>query len=162
MILNTNTSAFMCYEQHIAAGLIALAFYNVRYLFLCKVDNIFIYKVMPLRLNYLLLLLAGKDEDDIIQEKKLQKLDRKKYHKEQDVVMDEPLPKATGHEAMLEKKALRRQHARAREDSPELLKEKDVMWGKLEKKRPLATLQTHCFSQNNLPQIYYQPIHTTR
>ena len=49
--------------------------------------------------------------------------------KEQDVVMDELLPKATSREAMLEKKALRRQHARAPEDSPELLKEKDVMGG---------------------------------
>ena len=119
----------MCYEQHLAADLIALLLYNVGYLFLCRVDIINIYKVLPLKLNCLFLLLAGKDEDDIIQEKKLQKLDRKKYHKEQDVVMDELLPKATGREAMLEKKALRREQARAREDSPELLKEKDVMGG---------------------------------
>lgn len=73
--------------------------------------------------------LLGKDEDDIIQEKKLQKLERKKYKKDQEVLMDELLPKATGREAMLEKKALRREQARAREDSPENFKEKDVMGG---------------------------------
>lgn len=75
------------------------------------------------------LLQPGKDEDDIIQEKKLQKLERKKYKKDQEVLMDELLPKATGREAMLEKKALRREQARAREDSPENFKEKDVMGG---------------------------------
>ena len=58
-----------------------LPFYNVGHLFLCKVDIIIIDKVMPLKLNCLFLLLAGKDEDDIIQEEKLQKLDRRKYHK---------------------------------------------------------------------------------
>jgi hypothetical protein len=30
-----------------------LTFYNVEYLFLCKVDIIIIYKVMPLKLNCL-------------------------------------------------------------------------------------------------------------
>jgi hypothetical protein len=63
----------MCYEQHIAADLIALAFYNVGYMFLCKVDIIIIYKVMPLELNCLLLLLAGKDEDDIISREEVTK-----------------------------------------------------------------------------------------
>ena len=38
--------------------------------------------------------------------------------KEQKEHLDEMLPKATGREAMLEKKAIRREQARAREDSP--------------------------------------------
>jgi hypothetical protein len=73
--------------------------------------------------------LLGKDEDDIIYEKKLQKLERKKFNKDQEVLMDELLPKATGREALLEKKALRREQARTREDSPEIFREKDVMGG---------------------------------
>lgn len=75
------------------------------------------------------LLPPGKDEDDIINEKKLQKLERKKFSKDQEVLMDELLPKATGREALLEKKALRREQARAREDSPEVFRERDVMGG---------------------------------
>ena len=73
--------------------------------------------------------LLGKDEDDIMYEKKLQKLERKKFNKDQEVLVDELVPKATGREAMLEKKALRREQARAREDSPEVFREKDVMGG---------------------------------
>jgi hypothetical protein len=73
--------------------------------------------------------LLGKDDDDIINEKKLQKLKRKKFNQEQEVLVDELLPKATGREALIEKKALRREQARAREDSPEIYREKDVMGG---------------------------------
>jgi hypothetical protein len=57
------------------------------------------------------------DEDDIPYEKKLQKLERKKFKKDHEVVMDEFLPKA-GREAMLEKKALCREQARICEDTP--------------------------------------------
>lgn len=71
----------------------------------------------------------GNDEDDIIYAKKLQKLERKKFGKDQEVLMDELLPKATGREALIEKKALRREQARAREDSPEIFRERDVMGG---------------------------------
>lgn len=89
-------------------------------------------KKVPLQLQTIIDVLklwhAGKDEDDITETKKLQKLERKKFHKEQEVVFDEMLPKATGREALLEKKALRREQARAREDSPEM-KERDVMGG---------------------------------
>lgn len=74
-------------------------------------------------------LAPGKDEDDIINEKKLQKLKRKKFNQEQEVLVDELLPKATGREALIEKKALRREQARAREDSPEIYRERDVMGG---------------------------------
>ncbi len=71
----------------------------------------------------------GRDEEDRILEKKMEKLERKKFHKAQDAVIDELLPKATGREALLEKKALRREQARNREDSPEIMKERDVMGG---------------------------------
>lgn len=75
------------------------------------------------------LLPPGKDEDYIVNEKKLQKLERKKFSKDQEVLMDELLPKATGREALIEKKALRREQARARQDSPEIFRERDVMGG---------------------------------
>lgn len=71
----------------------------------------------------------GKDEDDIINEKKLQKLEGKKFRKDQELLMEELLPKATGREALIEKKALRREQTRAREDSPEVFRERDVMGG---------------------------------
>lgn len=73
--------------------------------------------------------LLGKDEDDFINEKKLQKLEGKKFRKDQELLMEELLPKATGREALIEKKALRREQTRAREDSPEIFRERDVMGG---------------------------------
>lgn len=82
-----------------------------------------------IKLNHDEALALGRDEEDRILEKKMEKLERKKFHKAQDAVIDELLPKATGREALLEKKALRREQARNREDSPEIMKERDVMGG---------------------------------
>ncbi|CAK9197977.1 unnamed protein product [Sphagnum troendelagicum] len=82
-----------------------------------------------IKLNHDEALALGRDEENRILEKKTEKLERKKFHKAQDAVIDELLPKATGREALLEKKALRREQARNREDSPEIMKERDVMGG---------------------------------
>jgi len=71
----------------------------------------------------------SKDEDDIINEKKLQKSKRKQFSKDQEYLLEELLPKSTGREALIEKKALRREQARAREVSPEIFRERDVMGG---------------------------------
>lgn len=73
--------------------------------------------------------------------KKFEKLERKKYQKIQEEVLDELLPKATGRERMLEKRAINREQARGRKESPELANEKDLMGGgddfrvRLEKER---------------------------
>ncbi|XP_057823645.1 uncharacterized protein LOC131035897 isoform X2 [Cryptomeria japonica] len=61
--------------------------------------------------------------------KKIEKSERKKFQKMQEVALDELLPKATGRERLLEKKSLNREKARAREDSPEPIKEKDLLGG---------------------------------
>lgn len=61
--------------------------------------------------------------------KKFEKLERKKYQKMQEVVLDELLPKATGRERMVEKRAINREQARGREESPELAHDKDLMDG---------------------------------
>ena len=56
-------------------------------------------------------------------------LRRRQHRKEQEVAMEELVPKATGREAMMEKKAGRREEKRMRESSPEPVKEKDLMGG---------------------------------
>jgi len=61
--------------------------------------------------------------------KKFEKLERKKYQKIQEEVLDELLPKATGRERMLEKRVINREQARGREESPELANDKDLMGG---------------------------------
>ncbi|KAK9830029.1 hypothetical protein WJX72_009298 [[Myrmecia] bisecta] len=48
--------------------------------------------------------------------------ERKQWRLQQKEELDELLPKATGREALLEKKAARREAAKAREDSPDLVK----------------------------------------
>ncbi|GBG68584.1 hypothetical protein CBR_g3129 [Chara braunii] len=58
---------------------------------------------------------------------RLEKAKRKRHQKDQELVLDELLPKATGREALIEKKKLRREQRRQREESPELMKERDVM-----------------------------------
>lgn len=57
-----------------------------------------------------------------------EKLDRRRARKEQEELLEELAPKATGREAMIEKKLLRRAERKAREDSPEM-KESDVLGG---------------------------------
>ncbi|GAQ77728.1 hypothetical protein KFL_000030080 [Klebsormidium nitens] len=57
------------------------------------------------------------------------KLERKKWMQDQELLLDEMLPKATGREAALEKKAARREQQRGREDSPELMRDKDLLGG---------------------------------
>eukprot|EP00897_Mesotaenium_endlicherianum_P008562 jgi/Mesen1/7734/ME000407S06969 len=57
-----------------------------------------------------------------------EKVERKKMQKEHELVIDELLPKATGREAKVEQKAMRRQAAREREVSPEM-RERDIMGG---------------------------------
>ncbi|KAL3695055.1 hypothetical protein R1sor_008706 [Riccia sorocarpa] len=72
---------------------------------------------------------AVDEEEEYALAKKRERLDRKKFQKDQEVVLDDLLPKATGRERLMEMKAVRREQARAREDSPELMKERDVMGG---------------------------------
>eukprot|EP00898_Chlorokybus_atmophyticus_P001779 jgi/Chlat1/2601/Chrsp178S00153 len=59
----------------------------------------------------------------------MDKRDKKKWKKEQDLALDEMLPKATGREALFEKKAARREANRQREDSPEVMRQSDLMGG---------------------------------
>lgn len=61
--------------------------------------------------------------------KKLEKSQRKKFRNEHKELVDELLPKATGRERLLEKKFIRKEEARQREESPELLREQDIMGG---------------------------------
>lgn len=73
--------------------------------------------------------------------KKFEKSERKKYQKMQEENLDELLPKATGRDRMLEKRAINREQVRGRKESPELANEKDLMGGgddfhvRLEKER---------------------------
>ncbi|KAL2632643.1 hypothetical protein R1flu_004122 [Riccia fluitans] len=69
------------------------------------------------------------EEEEYAYGKKRERLERKRFQKDQEVVLDDLLPKATGRERVMEMKAIRREQARAREDSPELMKERDVMGG---------------------------------
>ncbi|GAB4815831.1 hypothetical protein N2152v2_002877 [Parachlorella kessleri] len=66
------------------------------------------------------------------EEKAAAKEDRKRQRQDDKEWLDEMLPKATGREALIEKKAARREAAKAREDSPELMRVTgggDVMGG---------------------------------
>lgn len=57
------------------------------------------------------------------------KYERKKERKVREEVLDEILPKATGREALLEKKKAIREAHKAREWSPEPMRESDMMGG---------------------------------
>ena len=83
---------------------------------------------MVVLISYILCGTADKEEELEFM-KKLEKIQRKKFRKENEDLMDELLPKATGRERLLEKKAIRREGARNREDSPEIFKERDIMGG---------------------------------
>eukprot|EP00850_Spirogloea_muscicola_P004102 SM000017S02842 [mRNA] locus=s17:589822:591984:+ [translate_table: standard] len=72
---------------------------------------------------------AAEEEDGKLAQRTFDKRERKKVQKEHNVSMDELLPKATGREALLEKKAIRREQSRARDVSPELMREKDLLGG---------------------------------
>jgi len=67
------------------------------------------------------------EEDRKYNEKIKQKRAEKKFVKEKEVVLDEILPKATGRDAVIEKKRVRAEQKRA-DDSPEH-KESDIMGG---------------------------------
>eukprot|EP00243_Klebsormidium_subtile_P002988 TRINITY_DN16122_c0_g1_i1.p1 TRINITY_DN16122_c0_g1~~TRINITY_DN16122_c0_g1_i1.p1 ORF type:complete len:391 (-),score=92.91 TRINITY_DN16122_c0_g1_i1:91-1263(-) len=69
------------------------------------------------------------EEDRRASEAARGKLERRKWKQDQEVLLDEMLPKATGREAALEKKAARREQQRGREDSPELMRDKDLLGG---------------------------------
>ena len=83
---------------------------------------------MVVIISYTLCGMVDKEEELEFM-KKLEKIQRKKFRKENEDLMDELLPKATGRERLLEKKAIRREDARNREDSPEIFKERDIMGG---------------------------------
>eukprot|EP00850_Spirogloea_muscicola_P004953 SM000022S07167 [mRNA] locus=s22:305184:307292:+ [translate_table: standard] len=72
---------------------------------------------------------AAEEEDGKLAQRALDKRERKMVQKEHNLAMDELLPKATGREALLEKKAIRREQSRARDVSPELMREKDLLGG---------------------------------
>lgn len=61
--------------------------------------------------------------------KKLERSQRKKFRKEHDDLIDELIPKATGKERLLEKRSIRKEQACLREESPEILREQDMMGG---------------------------------
>ena len=69
------------------------------------------------------------DEIKIASRKLMEKEERKKEKKNQELILDEILPKATGREALFEKKMSQKQAAKAREFSPEPMAEKDIMGG---------------------------------
>lgn len=56
------------------------------------------------------------EEDRRAAERAQGKVERKKWKQEQELLLDEMLPKATGREAAQEKKAARREQQRGRED----------------------------------------------
>ncbi|CAG8525913.1 492_t:CDS:2, partial [Paraglomus occultum] len=68
------------------------------------------------------------DEDRRRYERSLRKKEAKDYAKTQEAVLDELLPKATGREAMIEKKKARNAHYR-REASPDLELDDDALLG---------------------------------
>ncbi|MCO5574795.1 hypothetical protein L7F22_028587 [Adiantum nelumboides] len=72
-------------------------------------------------------LLDKKEELEFM--RKLEKVQKKKFQNEQKDLIDELLPKATGREVRFEKKLLRKEEGRKREESPELLKDQDIMGG---------------------------------
>ncbi|CAM6126591.1 unnamed protein product [Calypogeia fissa] len=70
-------------------------------------------------------------EEDYALAKQRDKYERKKFQKEYEANLDDIVPKAAvGRERQMEIKAIRREQARAREESPpELMKERDIMGG---------------------------------
>lgn len=56
------------------------------------------------------------EEDRRASEAARSKSERKKWKQDQELLLDEMLPKASGREAALEKKAVRREQQRGRED----------------------------------------------
>lgn len=70
------------------------------------------------------------DEEERAVAKKRDKYERKVFQKEHEAVLDEMLPKATGRERQMELKAIRREQARTREESPpDAMRERDIMGG---------------------------------
>ncbi|XP_024536246.1 transcriptional regulator ATRX homolog [Selaginella moellendorffii] len=69
------------------------------------------------------------EEDERLQKRKKEKAEQKKFVKEHELVMDELLPKATGKDRLLEKKAIQREKNRNRDLSPEPMRETDLMGG---------------------------------
>lgn len=69
------------------------------------------------------------EEDERLARKEREKFERKRARKEREEVLEELVPKATGREAMIEKRKVRREEAKAREDSPEMVRERDVLGG---------------------------------
>ncbi|KAH7283953.1 hypothetical protein KP509_34G032300 [Ceratopteris richardii] len=68
-------------------------------------------------------------EEELEFTKKLEKIQRKKFQKDQKDLIDELLPQATGRERLIEKKMIRKEATRLREESPELLRDEDIMGG---------------------------------
>eukprot|EP00249_Psilotum_nudum_P010379 c22500_g1_i1 orf=338-1381(-) len=75
-------------------------------------------------------------------QKKLEKSQRKKFLKQHEEVLDELLPKATGRDRILEKKSIQREQNRVRQESPELMRDGDLMGGGDDFKDRLAREQT--------------------
>ncbi|XP_033106979.1 uncharacterized protein LOC117108907 [Anneissia japonica] len=64
--------------------------------------------------------LQAQKEEDKEDERKRMKYERKKYQKHNDMVMEELVPRATGHEGKIEKRIGRADAKRARQTSPDL------------------------------------------
>lgn len=70
------------------------------------------------------------EEEERALAKTRDKYEKKVFRKEHEAVLDEMLPKATGRERQMELKAIRREQARTREESPpETMRERDIMGG---------------------------------
>ncbi|KAI5082194.1 hypothetical protein GOP47_0001937 [Adiantum capillus-veneris] len=81
-------------------------------------------------------------EEELQFTKKLEKIQKKKFRNEQKDLIDELLPKATGRDRLIENKLLRKQEMRTREESPELLKDQDIMGGSDDFKQRLEMERT--------------------
>jgi len=75
----------------------------------------------------------NNDNDDGLDEEDRQRLERarakkdmKEYSRTKEAVMDELLPKATGRDAMIEKKKMKAEYSKRKDDSPEM-NEADLM-----------------------------------
>ncbi|KAJ7541778.1 hypothetical protein O6H91_10G076000 [Diphasiastrum complanatum] len=69
------------------------------------------------------------EEEKFLLDWKKEKTEQKKYWKEQAVLLDELLPKETGRERIFEKRTIRKEMIKARDNSPEMLSEKDILGG---------------------------------
>eukprot|EP00271_Cylindrocystis_brebissonii_P006629 TRINITY_DN19398_c0_g2_i1.p1 TRINITY_DN19398_c0_g2~~TRINITY_DN19398_c0_g2_i1.p1 ORF type:complete len:384 (+),score=117.45 TRINITY_DN19398_c0_g2_i1:134-1285(+) len=90
-----------------------------------------------------LLPLMGDDPQGRDDRRAREKLERKRLQKDHELVVDELLPgKATGRETLQEKKAAQREANRAREVSPEPMKERDLMGGGDDFQKRLAMVRS--------------------